>query len=124
MEVMEDTPTPQFPVALCTTAPTIPTAQTGELDPRTTTRTEGSDHFNLEKQFVIPHNCALSVIFRPEYGHAPGIEDKWRHTYPYVPTSYYYNNPTMPRQNPESIGEYLEEVGFLFLQNKNLFSIF
>ena len=30
----------------------------------------------------------------------------------------------MPRQNPESIGEYLEEVGFLFLQNKNLFSIF
>jgi len=40
---------------------------------------------------------------RPEYGHAPGLEDKWRHTYPYVPTSYYYNNPTMPRQNPESI---------------------
>ena len=33
-----------------------------------------------------------------------GVEDKWRHTYPYVPTSYYYNNPAPPRQNPESIG--------------------
>jgi len=43
---------------------------------------------------------------RHEYGgHPPGagIEDKWRHTYPYVPTSYYYNNPNPPRQNPESI---------------------
>jgi len=46
---------------------------------------------------------------RPEYAAPhPGmgaghIEDKWRHTYPYVPTSYYYNNPNPPRQNPESI---------------------
>jgi len=38
---------------------------------------------------------------RPDYGQ--GIEDKWRHTYPYVPTSYYYNNPSLPRHNPESI---------------------
>ena len=49
---------------------------------------------------------------RPEYGHhghhggpPGGVEDKWRHTYPYVPTSYYYNNPNPPRQNPESIGD-------------------
>jgi len=47
---------------------------------------------------------------RPEHGHqmqghpgGAGVEDKWRHTYPYVPTSYYYNNPAPPRQNPESI---------------------
>jgi len=45
---------------------------------------------------------------RPEYGNghmrpSAGVEDKWRHTYPYVPTSYYYNNPNPPRQNPESI---------------------
>ena len=53
-------------------------------------------------------------MLRPDYGH-PGmgggaghIEDKWRHTYPYVPTSYYYNNPGHPpRQNPESIGKNL-----------------
>jgi len=38
---------------------------------------------------------------RPDYGQ--GIEDKWRNTYPYVPTSYYYNNPAMPRHQPESI---------------------
>ena len=57
------------------------------------------------------------MLFRPEYGHAHGIEDKWRHTYPYVPTSYYYNNPTMPRQNPESIGKYWRERIF-FLKEK------
>merc|ERR1719225_569763 len=46
---------------------------------------------------------------RPEHGHqmhghpgGAGVEDKWRHTYPYVPTSYYYNNPA-PRPPPESI---------------------
>ena len=49
MEVMEDTPTPQFPVALCTTAPTIPTAQTGEVGPRTTTRTEGKKKVTFER---------------------------------------------------------------------------
>lgn len=31
-----------------------------------------------------------------------GVEDKWRHTYPYVPTSYNYHNPA-PRPPPESI---------------------
>lgn len=31
-----------------------------------------------------------------------GVEDKWRHTYPYVPTSYYYHSPP-PRPPPESI---------------------
>merc|ERR1712223_447719 len=36
-----------------------------------------------------------------EYGGAGG-EDKWRHTYPYVPTSYSYQNPA-PRPPPESI---------------------
>ena len=47
------------------------------------------------------------------HGHpgGAGIEDKWRHTYPYVPTSYYYNNPAPPRQNPESIGG---SLGHLF----------
>lgn len=30
------------------------------------------------------------------------MEDKWRHTYPYVPTSYYYHSPP-PRPPPESI---------------------
>ena len=60
-------------------------------------------------KFIIMLHC------RPEHGHQPmhgqghpggaGVEDKWRHTYPYVPTSYYYNNPAPPRQNPESIGE-------------------
>jgi solute carrier family 6 amino acid transporter-like protein 5/7/9/14 len=32
----------------------------------------------------------------------PGVEDKWRNTYPYVPTSYYYHSPP-PRPPPESI---------------------
>ena len=46
------------------------------------------------------------------HGHpgGAGVEDKWRHTYPYVPTSYYYNNPAMPRHNPESIGECGQEI--------------
>ena len=52
--------------------------------------------------------CNNSSCSRPEYGPqgyaGPGVEDKWRHTYPYVPTSYYYNNPAPPRHNPESIG--------------------
>ena len=39
-----------------------------------------------------------------EYPQAGGVEDKWRHTYPYVPTSYTYHNPA-PRPPPESIGE-------------------
>ena len=57
--------------------------------------------------FIVHNYCC-----RPEYGHhghhggpPGGVEDKWRHTYPYVPTSYYYNNPNPPRQNPESIGD-------------------
>lgn len=32
-----------------------------------------------------------------------GAEDKWRHTYPYVPTSYYYNHSHNARPPPESI---------------------
>jgi len=41
---------------------------------------------------------------RGEYAHSggPGVEDKWRNTYPYVPTSYYYHSPP-PRPPPESI---------------------
>jgi len=35
-------------------------------------------------------------------GGGPGVEDKWRNTYPYVPTSYYYHSPP-PRPPPESI---------------------
>jgi len=38
-----------------------------------------------------------------DYGHGgAGVEDKWRHTYPYVPTSYNYHAPP-PRPPPESI---------------------
>ena len=42
---------------------------------------------------------------RSDYGQVGpgGLEDKWRHTYPYVPTSYYYHSPP-PRPQPESIG--------------------
>jgi len=43
---------------------------------------------------------------RGDYSHShsggPGVEDKWRNTYPYVPTSYYYHSPP-PRPPPESI---------------------
>jgi len=35
-------------------------------------------------------------------GPTVGVEDKWRNTYPYVPTSYYYHSPP-PRPPPESI---------------------
>ena len=41
-----------------------------------------------------------------------GIEDKWRHTYPYVPTSYYYHSPP-PRPPPESIGDILIKAGIM-----------
>ena len=47
-EVMEDTLTPLFQVDPCTMAPTIPTAQTGELGPRTTTPTEGKYLFKRD----------------------------------------------------------------------------
>jgi len=41
---------------------------------------------------------------RGEYAQSggAGVEDKWRNTYPYVPTSYYYHSPP-PRPPPESI---------------------
>jgi len=39
--------------------------------------------------------------YAPSHG-GPGVEDKWRNTYPYVPTSYYYHSPP-PRPPPESI---------------------
>jgi len=42
-------------------------------------------------------------------GGGPGVEDKWRNTYPYVPTSYYYHSPP-PRPPPESIGQYLQQI--------------
>jgi len=40
--------------------------------------------------------------YAPSQGGGPGVEDKWRNTYPYVPTSYYYHSPP-PRPPPESI---------------------
>ena len=49
MEVMEDILIPLFQVDPCTTAPTIPTAQTGELAHRTTTRTEGKKKVTFER---------------------------------------------------------------------------
>ena len=60
------------------------------------------------KQIKKGYTDRISYCSRADYG--PGIEDKWRHTYPYVPTSYYYNNPAMPRHNPESIGECGQEI--------------
>lgn len=45
----------------------------------------------------------------PEYS-GPGVDDKWRHTYPYVPTSYYYHSAP-PRPPPESIADNETEGG-------------
>ena len=54
MEVREDTLIPLFQVDPCTMAPTIPTAQTGELDHRTTTPTGGINI--ISEQLLIPRS--------------------------------------------------------------------
>ena len=61
-------------------------------------------------------------IIRGEYAQShngaggPGVEDKWRNTYPDVPTSYYYHSPP-PRPPPESIGRYyMTQNNFLAFQ--------
>lgn len=83
----------------------IPTVLwTGDLGLTTTTHTEGENWPDQTSKT----NIDLILSFRPDYGQ--GIEDKWRNTYPYVPTSYYYNNPAMPRHQPESIGMLVEKT--------------
>ena len=44
------------------------------------------------------------------YSEGPSVEDKWRSTYPYVPTSYSYNSIDGKREESPSLESLLPEI--------------